>query len=91
MMWLAFGVAVAIAVTALVAYAWGKYWLGLTRFRGHLATINWSAYFGIPDWYHWGLAWAVWLDADKGMHFSSTGVMVRIGPFTAGFQGVDSN
>lgn len=82
---------VLIGFVALVGYAFGKYWLGLTAFRGHVKTINWSAYAGVPDKFHWGLALAVWLDADEGMHFSSVGVAIRIGPFIAGAQGVDSN
>lgn len=91
MIWLAFGVAVAIAVTAVAGYAFGKYWLGLKAFRGHLGSIRWSAYAGVPDWWHWGLAWAVWLNMDPGMHFTSVGLAMRVGPMVAGMQGDDSN
>lgn len=91
MIWLFIAWLVTLSVGCLIAYCFGRYWLGYGRFREHLRSIRWSAYAGFPDKFHWGIALAAWLDADEGMHFTSTGVMVRIGPFTAGFQGVDSN
>lgn len=80
-----------ISVVALVAYAFGKYWLGLGKFRGHVKTINWSAFAGFPDWWHMGLGASVWLNMDPGMHFTSAGAMLRIGPFTCGFNADDTN
>lgn len=87
-LWLAFGGAVAIAV---IAYAFGKYWLGLTAFKGHLGSIRWSSYAGILDWWHWGIGLALWLNMDPGMHFTSAGFMFRLGPFTCGWNADDTN
>lgn len=114
-------VTVLVLFVALVAYAFGKYWLGLGRFREHLRSINWSAFAGVPDWWNWavnplglivglalvaftGAAWwsvallpilaavcSVWANFDPGFHFTSAGMMLRLGPFVAGAQGDDSN
>jgi hypothetical protein len=88
-LWIA--VAVAFVVVALAAYLFGKYWLGLRAFRGHVKTINWSVFAGFPDWWHWGLSVGCWLNLDPGFHFTSVGFALRLGPFVAGAQGDDSN
>lgn len=84
-------VAVLVVFVAVVAYAFGKYWLGLGKFRGHVKTINWSAYAGCPDLWHWGVSFGWWLNLDPGFHFTSVGIAIRLGPFVAGAQGDDSN
>lgn len=91
MIWVAAGVAALVSVVALVAWAFGKYWLGLRQFRGHVKTVRWSTYAGCPDLWHIGLSFGCWLNMDPGMHFTSVGIALRIGPFVAGAQGDDSN
>lgn len=44
-----------VVAVAGVSYLFGKYWLGLTAFKGHLGSIRWSSYAGIPDWWHWAI------------------------------------
>lgn len=84
-------VVVLLAFVALIAYLFGRYWLGYRAFRGHLRTINWSAYAGVPDWWHMGLGFNAYANFDPGFHFTSAGMMLRIGPFTCGWNADDSN
>lgn len=90
-LWLLFAVAVAFTVVTLAAYAFGKYWLGWTRFREHLRSIRWSAYAGAPDMWNWGIGFSAYGNFDPGFHFTSAGMMLRLGPFTAGWNADDTN
>lgn len=121
MIWLFIAWLVTLSVGCLIAYAFGKYWLGYGRFREHLRSIRWSAYAGIPDGWHWGIDprglclaaallvvagvtwWSVPLallllpavfvygNFDAGFHFTSAGMMLRLGPFTCGWAADDTN
>ena len=56
----------------------------------NLRTIEWWANAHYDLW-NWGIGLEVWYDAAPGFHFDSTGIEVRLGPFSISAGGHDTN
>jgi len=79
-----------IAAAGVVGYLFGKFWLGWSKFKGHVRTIHWGWEFRFDIW-HWQFKPIhLWYYGAPGFHFNSVGIQTALGPVLFGYAGRDT-